>query len=271
MQRNLTTICSIGFLLFIIGFMGMTLMISHAALDFWKQKLMIIVELRDDIEENTLNTLQTQLENAAYVVPSSLDIITKEEAAEQMKIEFGEDYFSEDLPNPLHHVYTFNVTKAFSDTLSLEGIKRELKLSEAVFEVFYEKDLSQNISKNISNLLWYIVAFGILFIFVAIFIVKTNVNLFLQQAKANITEPEEDWRLPTMNELLVRGIKNAIWSATLAVAALIAMSYWVANTFVEINTYIHSEQVVMMLCSLFAVSAIIYLVSTWWAAKQSNN
>jgi cell division protein FtsX len=85
MRQQILTILSVGFLFFILGFLGLTLMTSYSLLDFWKQKLMVIVELNDNVEETDLNRLQTQLENAVYTSPNTLDIITKEEAAEMMK------------------------------------------------------------------------------------------------------------------------------------------------------------------------------------------
>jgi cell division transport system permease protein len=267
MRQNILTILSVGFLFFILGFLGMSLMTGYSLLDFWKQKLLVIVELNDDVEENNLNQLQIQLENAPYATPNTLDIITKEEAADMMRNDYGSDFLSQDMPNPLHHVYTFNVTKEFSDTLSLEGIRKELKLNEAVYDVYYEANLSQKVSKNLSNFLWYAIGLSILFIFVAFFIVRQSVLLQIQHAKSLIISEEEDWRLPTINDYLVRNFKNALWSAALAVSGLILTSYWFGTYLGEIAAFLQNNAIVLFLSALTCITIMVYTVTTYFTVK----
>jgi cell division transport system permease protein len=268
MRQNIFTILCVGFLLFILGFIGLSLMTGHSILDFWKQKLLVIVELKDDVEENDLEKLQVQLENAIYVTPNTIDIITKDEAATLMREDYGNDFLSEDMDNPLHHVYTFNVTKAYSDTLALEGIRQELKQNEAVFDVFYEADLSQKVSKNLSNFLWYALGLSILFIFVAFFVVRQSVLLQQHAAQAEILNEEEDWRLPTMSDYMTRSFKNALWSGTIAVGGLMLSNYWMNTQLSEMTEFLQHSNIVIFLCILFVISVLVYLVATFFTVKK---
>jgi cell division transport system permease protein len=267
MRQQILTILSVGFLFFILGFLGLTLMTSYSLLDFWKQKLMVIVELNDNVEETDLNRLQTQLENAVYTSPNTLDIITKEEAAEMMREDYGEDFLSQDLPNPLHHVYTFNVTKEYSDTLALEGIRKELVQNNAVFNVYYEANLSQKVSKNLSNLLWYAIGLSILFIFVAVYIVRQSVIISIQNAKSLINNEEELWRFPTLNDFLTRNTKNGLLSGVIAVSGLILASYWLGAHLGEITSFLQNRQIVIFLSILFIISVLVYTITTYFTYK----
>jgi cell division transport system permease protein len=242
-------------------------MTSYSLLDFWKQKLMVIVELNDNVEETDLNRLQTQLENAVYTSPNTLDIITKEEAAEMMREDYGEDFLSQDLPNPLHHVYTFNVTKEYSDTLALEGIRKELVQNNAVFNVYYEANLSQKVSKNLSNLLWYAIGLSILFIFVAVYIVRQSVIISIQNAKSLINNEEELWRFPTLNDFLTRNTKNGLLSGVIAVSGLILASYWLGAHLGEITSFLQNRQIVIFLSILFIISVLVYTITTYFTYK----
>jgi cell division transport system permease protein len=247
----------------LFGFLGLTILTGHSLVDFWKQKLLVIVELNDQVEEESLNRLQQQLENAEYTVPGSLNIITKDEAAEMMRKDFGDDFLSADIPNPLHHVYTFNVNSAFSDTLSLENIRTELREFDAVYDVFYEPNLSQKVSRNTTNFLWYGIAMGILFIFVAVIIVRQSVIISISSAKSVLTDDTERWRLPTMTAFLIRNTKNALWSGALAVCGLIIVSFRMNSIFPEISEFLQNAQLVVFLIILLACTILTYTLTTW--------
>lgn len=263
MRNNIFTIISVGFLFFVMGFLGLSLLTGHSALDYWKEKLLVIVELNDQFEEESLNNLQQQLLNATYTVPNSLNIITKDEAAEMMRNDFGNDFLSAGIPNPLHHVYTFNVNKDYCDTTSLEKIRTELRRNDAVYEVFYEAGLGGKVSKNMTNILWYGLALSILFIFVAVVIVRQSVVISISSAKSVLEDNTERWHLPTMSAFLVRNTKNSLWSGAFAVCGLIIVSFGISSWFPEITEFLQNAQLVVFLVILFVTTMMTYILTTW--------
>lgn len=270
MRQNILSTISIGFLFFILGFLGLSLMTGHSLLEFWKQKLMIIVELQDDVEELALEKLDVYLRNAPFVNPQSLVIITKDEAVQMMKEEYGADFLSEDLPNPLHHVYTFNVTKEFGDTLALEGIKTELKKNEAVYDVYYEAKLSQKVSRNITHFIWYGVVLSLLFVFIAAFIIRQSLLLQMKEENNQIKNEDETWRLPTLNDYLLRYVKNALLSSVIAIGGLMAISYWLEINLGEITAFVQNTQIVVFLSILCLVNILTYVITTYFTFKSNN-
>jgi cell division transport system permease protein len=267
MRQNIFSTISIGFLFFILGFLGLSLMTGHSLIEYWKQKLMVIVELQDDVEETALEKLDVYLKNAPFVIASSLLIITKEEAAQMMKDEYGNDFLSEDLPNPLHHVYTFNVTKEFSDTLSLEGIRTELKKNSAVYDVYYEANLSQKVSKNISHFIGYGICLSVLFVFVAAFIIRQSLLLQMYDDSKQIKSEEEDWKLPTLQDYLIRYVKNALLSSVIAIGGLMILSYWLELNLGEITYFVQNSQIVIFLLALFFLNVLTHIATTYITYK----
>lgn len=263
MRQNFLSTISIGFLFFILGFLGLSLMTGHSLLDFWKQKLMVIVELQDDVEETNLEKLDVYLRNAPFVKATSLAIITKDEAVQIMKEEYGEDFLSEDLPNPLHHVYTFNVTKEFSDTLALNGIRTELKKNDAVYDVYYEANLSQKVSKNMSHLIWYGVVLSLFFILIAAFIIRQSLLLQMKDENMQIKNEDETWRLPVLNDYLLRYTKNALLSNVIAIGGLILVSYWLEINLGEITMFVQNTQIVVFLTILCIVNILTHIITTY--------
>lgn len=245
-------------------------MTGHSLLEFWKQKLMVIVELHDDVEETELEKLDVYLKNAPFVNPQTLVIITKDEAVQMMREEYGEDFLDQDLPNPLHHVYTFNVVKEFSDTLALEGIRTELRKNQAVYDVYYETNLSLKVSKNIKHLIWYGIGLSMFFIFIAAFIIRQSLLLQMNSDRNQISNEEEMWRLPTLNDYLLRYAKNALLSSVIAIGGLMIVSYWLEINFGEITTFVQNTQIVVFLFVLCCINLLTHVITAYFTYKFST-
>ncbi len=272
MQKNISLILSLSFLLFLLGTMGLSLLTGYGLLDYWKQKLQVIVELRDDIEENELEALHIKLETAAYVSSNSLNIITKDEASDLMKKEFGQAFLSPELENPLRNIYTFNVQADFTDDAKLENIKNELLLNNVVADVFYEKKSSHHIVKNISNLLIYAFGLAILFIFVAVFLIRQHHIITWLQEKPNILNSEErDTLLQESKKIhLWQSFKNGLWSGAIAVIGLIGFHYWLNANLTDITLFLDNRYVIILFVSLMIISVLCYFFTTFFMQKKVN-
>jgi hypothetical protein len=142
-----------------------------------------------------------------------------------------------------------------------------LKQHEAVYDVYYEANLSQKVSKNLSNFLWYGIGLSILFIFVAFFIVRQSVILQMQYAKSLIINEEEDWRMPSHNDFLIRNFKNSLWSAALSVSGLIIANYWFGIYLGEIASFLQNKEIVIFLSGLTFITIVTYISATYFTAK----
>ncbi len=272
MQKNISLILSLSFLLFLLGTMGLSLLTGYGLLDYWKQKLQVIVELRDDIEENELEALHIKLETAAYVSSNSLNIITKDEASDLMKKEFGQAFLSPELENPLRNIYTFNVQADFTDDAKLENIKNELLLNNVVADVFYEKKSSHHVVKNISNLLIYAFGLAILFVFVAVFLIRQHHIITWLQEKPNILNSEERDTLlqESKKNHLWQSFKNGLWSGAIAVIGLIGFHYWLNANLTDIALFLDNRYVIILFVSLMIISVLCYFLTTFFMQKKVN-
>ncbi len=270
MKKNISLIVAVSFLLFLLGFLGLSILTGYGLLDYWQQKLQVIVELRDDIEEKDLNSLHLQLETAPFVISKSLNIVTKDEAFDLMKKEFGEEFLSLDVENPLRNIYTFNVQSNFSDVSSLEKIKLSLQENPAVAGVFYEKKNSQNSVKNMGNFIIYAVFLSILFIFVIIFLIQQHIQIRWLSDKNELLQTENrDENLSIYKkENFARNIKNSFWSSAIAIILLMIHNYWVNQNFNELSAFSDNVLVVSLFFSLLIISILCYLITTFILQKK---
>ena len=269
-MRNLTLIIAVSFLLFLLGFLGLSFLTGFGLLEYWKQKMQIIVELRDDIQKKDLDALQIHLESAAYVTPNSLNIITKDEAVEMMKQDFGDEFLSLEIENPLRNVYTFNVKPDFTDVSKLEEVKKDLLQNAAVADVFYEKNMSQGIVKNISKFLWSALGLAILFVFIAVYIIRQHTILtWINEKNAIFTaENREAALVESKKNHLWRSIKNGLWSGAIAVTALMIYNVWFTQNFSELTSFIDNIYVIALFAILLIVSVLCYILTTYFLQKK---
>ena len=269
-MKNLTLIVAVSFLLFLLGFLGLSFLTGFGLLEYWKQKMQIIVELRDDIQEKDLESLQIHLESAEYVNPNSINIITKDEAAEMMKQDFGDEFLTLDIENPLRNVYTFNVKPDFNDASKLEKVKKNLLENAAVADVFYEKNMSQGIVKNISKFLWSALGLAILFVFIAVFIIRQHTILTWINEKVNVFSAEN--REETLAELkqshFWRSVKNGLWSGSIAVAFLMIYNVWFTQNFSELTSFIDNIYVIALFAFILIISVLCYTLTTYFLQKK---
>ena len=269
-MRNLTLVVVVSFLLFLLGFLGLSFLTGFGLLEYWKQKMQVIVELRDDIQEKDLTTLQIYLETAEYVNPNSINIITKDEAAEMMKQDFGDEFLTLDIENPLRNVYTFNIKSDFNEAAKLEEIKNDLLKNAAVADVFYEKNMSQGIVKNLSKFLWSALGLSVLFVLIAVFIIRQHVILTWTNEKVNIflAENREESLVELKKKHFWRSIKNGLWSGVGAVAALMIYNLWFTQNFSELTSFIDNIYVILLFVFILIVSVLCYTLTTYFLQKK---
>jgi cell division transport system permease protein len=269
-MKNLTLIITISFLLFLFGFMGLSFITGYGLLGYWQQKLQFIVELRDDLNENDFNELQILLESAPFVNENSLNIITKDEAVELMKNDFGDEFLTLDIENPLRNVYTFNVNANFSDAANLEKIKAQLLQNAAVADVFYEQNRSQGVVKNIANFLWVAIILAILFIFVAVFVIRQNIILnWIKEKEIVFAAEDRDTALEnSKKENFWRNVKNGIWSGAIAILALIIYNFWFNQGFNELTAFTENIYIVVLFAIILIISVLCFVLTTFFLQKK---
>ncbi len=269
-MRNLTLVVVVSFLLFLLGFLGLSFLTGFGLLEYWKQKMQVIVELRDDIQEKDLTTLQIYLETAEYVNPNSINIITKDEAAEMMKQDFGDEFLTLDIENPLRNVYTFNIKSDFNEAEKLEEIKNDLLKNAAVADVFYEKNMSQGIVKNLSKFLWSALGLSVLFVLIAVFIIRQHVILTWTNEKVTIflAENSEEALVELKKRHFWRSIKNGLWSGVGAVAVLMIYNLWFTQNFSELTSFIDNIYVILLFVFILIISVLCYTLTTYFLQKK---
>ena len=122
----LYSIISVALVLFVLGFFAMAVFNARQLVRSLKEKVNLIVELQSGVQPSEIEGIRQWIEQRAFAVPGSIEFTSKEQAAELMREEFGEDFLKLDLPNPLYDVFTFNVRADYLEADSLRDIRGQL-------------------------------------------------------------------------------------------------------------------------------------------------
>lgn len=86
----ISTVISISLVLFLIGSLGVLLLNAKYLSDYIRENVVLTILLKQDAAEQDIQNLKSQLEGNAYV--SSVNYITREQAAEDLQKDLGEDF-----------------------------------------------------------------------------------------------------------------------------------------------------------------------------------
>lgn len=117
----------------------------------------------------------------------SVSYVSKADAAEIFKQQFGQDLFEILEENPLPSSFQIKLKPTFRSTANAQKISGQLRQLEGVDEVFYRQDLLIILEKYIRVFLVIILGIGILLGTGAVFLVSNTIKLIIF-SRSNIIE-----------------------------------------------------------------------------------
>ncbi|MCB9301633.1 MAG: ABC transporter permease [Lewinellaceae bacterium] len=266
----LYSIISVALVLFVLGFFALMVLNARQLVQGLKEKVNLIVELKEGTGEAEASQLQEQLAVSSYSKAGSVTYISKEQAAEIMREEFGEDFLKLDLPNPLYDVITFNVKAIYMDPDSLKKVRESLMEQPAVSDVYYQESLVNEISDNIRSLS--LIGLGILIfsIIVAGTLIHNTVRLALYANRFLIKNMElvgASWEFIS-RPYIRRGAWQGGLSGLLASVALMLLYFWMEKAVPGLQGGQHWGGLLSLALLLCVLGIAINTFSTYYVVRK---
>lgn len=171
---------SIALTLFLLGIFGLALYFMRAVGERAKSNISYTIELFDEAGQAQIDSLKNHLANHPGVQAKTIQYVSKEQAAEFLKPDFG-DVVSTLGSNPFYNSIEF---KAASGSLingnGQSAFQEELPAQFSfVRYVYYEGNSAQQISSNFNKILMGGLAFSIFLLYVISIIIHNTVKLSL--------------------------------------------------------------------------------------------
>ena len=132
-----SVVLSIALVLFLLGLLGMLVLNAKKVSDHFKEQVVVTIYLKETAKEVEIKQLEKSLAMADYV--KSIEYVTKEQAAEFLKAENGEDFMDFVGYNPLQNSIDVHLKADFVTSEHLEKISEEATSKNFVDEVNYDQ------------------------------------------------------------------------------------------------------------------------------------
>lgn len=263
-------IASVALVLFVLGFFALMALHGRKLVTLFKEKVDIWLELKPGLAQDDVARLVNSVRQHPYVKPETVNFITKEQAAATMREDLGDASMLEDTPDLLRDVVRFNVKAEYLDDKKLGEWRETLRQDSLVSDLFFEAANTGNVSRNIRNLGFVTLILGLLLILAAVTLIHNTIRLALFSNRMLIKSQElvgASWDFIS-RPYIRRGVINGLWSAVLAIVALMLMLWWLRSLIPELEQLEDPNGIVFVMFCLILVGVLISGLSTWFVVNK---
>ncbi|MCB0549467.1 MAG: permease-like cell division protein FtsX [Phaeodactylibacter sp.] len=264
------SIISVALVLFVLGFFAMAVFNARQLVRSLKERVNLIVELQPDVQEEEVESIRQWIGSRDFAIPGSVEFTSKEQAAEIMREDFGEDFLKLDLPNPLYDVFTFNVKAVYLETDSLSSIRTQLVEQAGVVDVFYQEGLVNEIAENIRSVTLIAIVVLAFFIFISVALIHNTVRLALYANRFIIKNMElvgASWEFIS-HPYIRLGALHGLFSGLIASGGLLLLFLWIQSDIPGLRSLVDWAGIGMLFALLLALGMAINTLSTYYVVRK---
>lgn len=264
------SVVSVAISLMMLGLFGMIIIHGRALVQYTKEKVNIIVEIRNGSDQDDIHAIIENIKSQPVVKSSSIEYVSKDKALELISEDFGLEVSSLGMANPLYDVIVFNIKSDELSNLNLIHLKKELKRDTHIANVIYETDLISKINNNITNVTYIAAGASLLMLFIAIILINYTIRLVIYGDRKLIYNQEmvgASWRF-IRRPYVFRAILNGLWSGLIAIAILVGVLYMANKSIPDLESIQDFSTFAVMLVSLVVLGVLISGTATYFAVNN---
>lgn len=266
-----SVVISISLVLFLLGLLGMLVLNAKTISDNFKEKVVLTIYLNDTAKQVEIEQLQKSLSLAQYV--KNATYISKEEAADFMKGEYGEDFLDDVGYNPLQNSIDVNLKANYVTAERLDSISNVNLNKKFVDDVRYDKDLVSIMNSNVKRISFWVLIVSGLFTLIAVLLINSSIRLavyakrFTIKTMQMVGATKQFIRRP----FVWRSIKLGIIGAIIALIGMAIVLYYINETFPELNLLKDQLLLIALFVGIFLIGILITWISTHIATQRFLN
>jgi cell division transport system permease protein len=260
-----SVIMSIAFVLFLIGLLGLLVLNTKNVSDYFKEQASITIFLNDDIDAARLTAFQDSLKDKEYT--KSITYVSKEEAAEIVKKENGEDFMEFVGYNPLKNSIELFLNADDVTPEKMQEIQTTLAKNSYVFEASYNKSLINLLTENVKRISLWVLFFSALFALIAMMLINNSIRLSVYAKRFTIKTMQMVGATKRFirKPFILSSVKLGFFGALVALSGLAVTIYYLNNYFPELGL-LDKDSDKILLAALFGGVFLIGIIITWLSA-----
>ncbi|MCR9182191.1 MAG: permease-like cell division protein FtsX [Flavobacteriaceae bacterium] len=266
-----SVVISISLVLFLLGLLGLLVLNTKKVADHFKEQIALTIYLKDTAKEVEINQMQKSLSLAEYT--KNATYVPKEEAAESLSVEIGEDFIDYLGDNPLQNSIDVYLNADFVTPELMDSITSEILSKGFVDEVIYDKPLIALLNDNVKKIsLWVLIISGI-FTFIAVLLINSSIRLsvyskrFIIKTMQMVGATKSFIRKP----FIWKSIKLGMVGIILAWIGMGIVIYYLNQTFPELLLLEQPLILVALFLFIFVLGVFITWLSTFFATQRFLN
>ena len=266
-----SVVISISLVLFLLGLLGMLVLNAKTISDNFKEKVVLTIYLNDSAKQVEIDQLQKSLALASYV--KETNYVSKEDAADFMKGEYGEDFLDDVGYNPLQNSIDVNLKADFVTAHRLDSISGATLNKKFVDDVRYDKDLVSVMNSNVKRISLWVLVISALFTIIAVLLINSSIRLavyskrFIIKTMQMVGATKQFIRRP----FIWRSIRLGIIGAVLALIGMAVVLYYINETFPELGLLDDYVLLISLFAGVLIIGILITWVSTYFATQRFLN
>lgn len=264
----LTQIVSISLVLFLLGLLGFVLINARELSDYFRESLSFSVMLDEDAKEADIRMLQKDLDAKHFV--KSTEYISKEQAAENLKEDLGEDFLTFMGYNPLLPSIDVYLLADYTHPDSVLNIESYLMEYDVVNEVYFQESFLHLINENVRKISVFLLIFSGLLLFISLTIINNTIRLSVYSKRFIIRTMQlvGATRSFIRRPFLMRSVVHGIIAALLAIVLLMAILFLVEKEFYLLFTLQDIGLIMILFGGIIIIGIVINLVSTFFSVTK---
>jgi len=264
----LTQIVSISLVLFLLGLLGFVLINARELSDYFRESLSFSVMLDEDAKEADIRMLQKDLDAKHFV--KSTEYISKDQAAENLKEDLGEDFLTFMGYNPLLPSIDVYLLADYTHPDSVLNIESYLMEYDVVNEVYFQESFLHLINENVKKISAFLLIFSGLLLFISLTIINNTIRLSVYSKRFIIRTMQlvGATRSFIRRPFLLRSIVHGIIAALLSVVLLMAILFFVEKEFYLLFSLQDIGLILFLFGGIVLIGILINLVSTFFSVTK---
>jgi cell division transport system permease protein len=264
----LTLVVSISLVLFIIGLLGLLLINARELSDYFKESLSFSVMLDENAKEADIRMLQKDLDAKEFV--KNTEYISKEQAAENLKEELGEDFLSFMGYNPLLPSIDVYLVARYTHPDSVLNIEKYILEYPVVEEVYFQESFLHLLNENVRKVSFFLLLFSGLLLLISLTIINNTIRLSVYSKRflINTMQLVGATRGFIRRPFLLRSAAHGVIAGLIAMLLLMTILYFVEEEFYLLFTLQDIGLLLYLFVGLVVIGVLINYISTYFSVNK---
>ncbi|WP_296316276.1 cell division protein FtsX [Winogradskyella sp. UBA3174] len=267
----ISVVVSIALVLFLLGCLGLLVINSKKVADHFKEQVVMTIYINDTAKEVEVNQLNKSLAMADYTKEAKY--VSKDEAAELMKAETGEDFMDFVGYNPLKNSIDVYLKADYVTTEQLTEITESLSNKAFIEEIKYDNDLVELMNNNVKKITFWVLLISGLFTLIAVLLINSSIRLAVYSKRFIIKTMQMVGATKTFirRPFVWKSVQLGIFGAIVALAGMAVVLYYLDITFPELELLRNTIPIIALFAGIFFLGVIITWISTFIATQRFLN